>query len=101
MNEDKNDGCLPDLVKVAEKFDSDHFYIKTWLPIACAPETLIRKEVVDLPTKYGHFKLHAYTQLTTGRSTHGPGKGDDGAMEIGAGRVHSSCATGDAGVSLL
>jgi len=59
-------------------------------------ETLIKKEsVVDLPTKYGHFKLHAYTQITTGDIHLALVKGDWDDNEPVMVRVHSSCATGD------
>ena len=56
-------------------------------------ETLIEEIVqVDMPTKYGDFKLKAFKQTTTGR-TLGSDKGtwdkDDPVLV----RVHSSCFT--------
>ena len=96
MNEDGTMARLPDLVKVAEKFDLRIISIKDLVAYRLRTETLIRKEeVVDLPTKYGHFKLHAYTQLTTGEVHMALVKGDVSNGDPVLVRVHSSCATGD------
>lgn len=96
MNEDGTMARLSDLVKVAEKFDLKIISIKDLIEYRLQTETIIHKEVeVQLPTKYGHFTLHAYTQTTTGEVHLALVKGnwkDDEPVLV---RVHSSCATGD------
>lgn len=96
MNEDGTMARLPDLMKVAARFDLKIISIKDLVEYRLRTETLIRKEeVVDLPTQYGHFRLHAYTQLTTGEVHMALVKGEVSGTEPVLTRVHSSCATGD------
>ncbi len=96
MNEDGTMARLPDLIKVAEKHDLKIISIKDLVEYRLQKETLITKEVaVRLPTKFGNFELHAYTQTTTGEVHLALVKGswnEDDAVMV---RVHSSCATGD------
>ena len=59
-------------------------------------ETLIEEVVeVDLPTKYGDFKLKAFKQTTTGEEHLALVKGKWDINESVLVRVHSSCFTGD------
>lgn len=96
MNEDGTMARLTDLVKVAEKFDLKIISIKDLIEYRLQTETIIHKEVeVQLPTKYGHFTLHAYTQTTTGEVHMALVKGKWQIEEAVLVRVHSSCATGD------
>ena len=96
MNEDGTMARLPDLLKVAEKFDLKIISIKDLIEYRLQTETLIHKEsVVNLPTKYGSFTLHAYTQTTTGEVHLALVKGNWGVDDPVLVRVHSSCATGD------
>ncbi|HMZ89142.1 MAG TPA: bifunctional 3,4-dihydroxy-2-butanone-4-phosphate synthase/GTP cyclohydrolase II [Chitinophagales bacterium] len=96
MNEDGTMARLTDLVKVAEKFDLKIISIKDLIEYRLQTETIIHKEVeVQLPTKYGHFTLHAYTQTTTGEVHMALVKGKWQNEEAVLVRVHSSCATGD------
>lgn len=96
MNEDGTMARLPDLLKVAEKFDLKIISIKDLIEYRLQTETLIHKEVeVQLPTKYGYFHLHAYTQTTTGEVHLALVKGSWTQEEPVMVRVHSSCATGD------
>ncbi len=96
INEDGTMARMPQLVKVAEKFDLKLITIKDLIAYRVAHETLIRKEEdVSLPTKWGDFRLLAYTQLDNG-ATHmvlKKGEWEDGEPVLV--RVHSSCATGD------
>lgn len=96
MNENGTMARLPDLLIVAKKFGLKIISIKDLVEYRLEKETLIKKEVqVKLPTKYGHFDLHTYTQTTTGdvhlALVKGSWKQDEPVMV----RVHSSCATGD------
>lgn len=95
----KDDGSmarLPDLRKIADKFDLKLVTIKDLVEYRLKHESLIKREIgVDLPTEFGHFELIAFKQITTG-DTHlalikGSWEKDEAVMV----RVHSSCITGD------
>ena len=59
-------------------------------------ETLIEEVVeIDLPTKFGEFKLKAFKQTTTGEEHLALVKGTWDKNESVLVRVHSSCFTGD------
>ncbi len=96
MNEDGTMARLSDLILVAKKFDLKIISIKDLIEYRLQTETIIHKEeVVQLPTKYGYFTLHAYTQTTTGDVHMALVKGEWHDEEEVLVRVHSSCATGD------
>jgi 3,4-dihydroxy 2-butanone 4-phosphate synthase/GTP cyclohydrolase II len=95
----KDDGSmarLPDLRKIADKFDLKLVTIKDLVEYRLKHESLIKREIgVDMPTEFGHFELIAFKQITTG-DTHlalikGSWEKDEAVMV----RVHSSCVTGD------
>lgn len=96
MNEDGSMARLPDLRKVADRFNLKLVTIKDLIAYRLKKESLIRREVeVNMPTLYGDFHLVAYTQTNTG-DTHlalvkGKWEKDEPVMI----RVHSSCVTGD------
>lgn len=96
MNEDGTMARMPDLLKIAERFDMKIISIKDLVAYRLRTEKLIRKEVeVSMPTKYGEFQLIAYTQLTTGDQHLVLRKGEWDEDEPVMVRVHSSCVTGD------
>jgi 3,4-dihydroxy 2-butanone 4-phosphate synthase/GTP cyclohydrolase II len=96
MNEDGTMARLPELFKIAEKFNIKIITIKDLIAYRIKNESLIKKEeVVNLPTEYGSFKLHAYTQLTSGTIHLALVKGSWNGDEPVLVRVHSSCVTGD------
>jgi len=96
MNEDGSMARLPQLVIIAEKFNLKIITIKDLIAYRIKNESLIRKEqIVNLPTEFGNFKLHAYTQLTTGDTHLALVKGNWEVNEEILVRVHSSCVTGD------
>lgn len=96
MNEDGTMARLPELFKIAEKFNIKIITIKDLIAYRIKNESLIKKEeVVNLPTEYGSFKLHAYTQLTSGTIHLALVKGSWNDDEPVLVRVHSSCVTGD------
>ncbi|MBO4752584.1 MAG: bifunctional 3,4-dihydroxy-2-butanone-4-phosphate synthase/GTP cyclohydrolase II [Bacteroidales bacterium] len=96
INEDGTMARMPQLVKVAEQFGMKLITIKDLIAYRVAHETLIRKEEeVSLPTKWGDFKLMAYTQLDNGATHMVLKKGEWNDDEPVLVRVHSSCATGD------
>jgi 3,4-dihydroxy 2-butanone 4-phosphate synthase/GTP cyclohydrolase II len=96
MNEDGTMARLPDLMKIAERFNLKIISIEDLISYRLKMESLIEKEVnVKLPTKYGNFDLYAYKQTTTQQEHLALVKGawnDDESILV---RVHSSCLTGD------
>jgi len=96
MNEDGEMARLPDLVKIAEKFDLKIISIEDLIAYRLETETLIKKEVsVKLPTEWGEFEMVAYTQVNTGDHHIALVKGSWEPDEPVLVRVHSSCITGD------
>jgi 3,4-dihydroxy 2-butanone 4-phosphate synthase/GTP cyclohydrolase II len=96
MNEDGSMARLPDLVKVAERFQLKLVSIKDLIEYRIKKESLISRQVdVDMPTEFGHFKLVAFEQTNT-KDVHlalikGTWQKDEPVLV----RVHSSCVTGD------
>jgi 3,4-dihydroxy 2-butanone 4-phosphate synthase/GTP cyclohydrolase II len=96
MNEDGSMARLPDLLKIAEKFNMKIISIKDLIAYRMKHERLIQKEEeVKMPTKYGDFNLMAYTQTNTNDIHMALVKGEWEKDEPVLVRVHSSCATGD------
>lgn len=96
MNEDGSMARLPELKKIAKKFDLKLITIKDLIEYRLKQETLIKEEVrVQLPTKFGVFELVAFEQLNTGEIHMALKKGDWQKDEPVLVRVHSSCMTGD------
>ncbi|RJE75133.1 bifunctional 3,4-dihydroxy-2-butanone-4-phosphate synthase/GTP cyclohydrolase II [Reichenbachiella sp. MSK19-1] len=96
MNEDGTMARLPDLRKVAEKFNLLLISIKDLISYRMEKESLIEKQItVDMPTEWGDFKLTSYKQLSTGETHLALVKGEWKPDEPVMVRVHSSCVTGD------
>ena len=96
MNEDGTMARLPQLKKIAKKFDLKVVSIKDLIAYRLAKETLIKEEErVQMPTKYGIFELIAFQQINTGEIHLAIKKGDWQKDEPVMVRVHSSCMTGD------
>ena len=96
MNEDGSMARLPQLIDIANKFDLKIVSIEDLIAYRMQHETLIEELVqIDLPTKYGDFKLKAFKQLTTGEEHLAIIKGEWNPNESVLVRVHSSCFTGD------
>jgi 3,4-dihydroxy 2-butanone 4-phosphate synthase / GTP cyclohydrolase II len=96
MNEDGTMARLPQLEKIAKKFNLKLVSIEDLIAYRMQHESLIEKIVeVDMPTKYGDFKLAAYKQTTTGEEHLALTKGEWVEGDPILVRVHSSCFTGD------
>jgi len=96
MNEDGTMARLPELKKIAERFDLKLVSIKDLIEYRMRNETLIERQVsVQLPTEYGDFELLHYKQVTTGQEHLALVKGEWSEDESVLVRVHSSCMTGD------
>ena len=96
MNDDGSMARLPQLKKVAEKFDFKLISIKDLIEYRVKRDSLIEEIVsVDMPTKYGHFKLIAFQEKNTANEHLALVKGNWEKDEPVLVRVHSSCFTGD------
>ena len=96
MNEDGSMARLPDLKKIAQKFDLKLISIEDLVAYRMNNERLVEKEVtVKLPTEFGDFMLSAFKQTTNGQEHLALVKGTWEENEPVLVRVHSSCMTGD------
>jgi 3,4-dihydroxy 2-butanone 4-phosphate synthase/GTP cyclohydrolase II len=96
MNEDGTMARLPQLKKIAQKFHLKIISIKDLIEYRLKTDSLIEEITrVDMPTKYGHFKLVAFREKTTGGEHLALLKGEWQKDEPVLTRVHSSCFTGD------
>ncbi len=96
MNEDGSMARLPNLVKVAEKFDLKLVSIEDLISYRLEHESLIEKQMeIDLPTEYGDFHLQAYKQMNTEEMHLAVVKGSWEPEEPVLVRVHSSSTLGD------
>ncbi len=96
MNEDGSMARLPDLKKVAERFDMKLVSIKDLIEYRLQKESLIRREIaVEMPTAWGDFQLVAFRQINNDQEHLALIKGQWDENEAILTRVHSSCMTGD------
>ncbi|GET19986.1 bifunctional 3,4-dihydroxy-2-butanone-4-phosphate synthase/GTP cyclohydrolase II [Prolixibacter denitrificans] len=96
MNEDGTMARLPQLVKIAAKFELKIISIADLIAYRLQTESLIeRGEEVHLPTSYGDFRLIPFRQKSNGVEHMALIKGKWKPGEPVLVRVHSSCATGD------
>ena len=96
MNEDGSMARLPQLRKVADRFDLKLVSIKDLIKYRLEKESLIQRETkVKMPTAHGEFDLVAYTQTNSGDNHLALVKGEWEEDEPVLVRVHSSCVTGD------
>lgn len=96
MSEDGNMARLPQLEEIARKFDLKIISIKDLIEYRLKRDSLIEEIVrVEMPTKYGNFKLVAFKEKTTQREHLALIKGEWQKNEPVLTRVHSSCFTGD------
>jgi len=96
MNEDGSMARLPDLIKIAKKFDLKIVSIADLIAYRLQSEKLVEKGVkVKLPTDYGNFDLIPFRQKSNGMEHVALIKGEIDPNEPVLLRVHSSCVTGD------
>lgn len=96
LNEDGTMARMPQLMEIAKKFDMKIISIEDLIAYRMRKERLIEREVeVQMPTKYGDFRLIAYNQITTNETHLAMVKGEWKEGEPVLVRVHSSCLTGD------
>jgi 3,4-dihydroxy 2-butanone 4-phosphate synthase / GTP cyclohydrolase II len=96
MNEDGSMARLPDLQEVARRFGLKLITIKDLIKYRLQAESLITQEIaVQMPTEWGNFDLHAFTQRSNNYQHLALAKGTWQENEPVLVRVHSSCLTGD------
>ncbi|MFP4663693.1 MAG: bifunctional 3,4-dihydroxy-2-butanone-4-phosphate synthase/GTP cyclohydrolase II [Bacteroidales bacterium] len=96
MNDDGTMARLPELVKIAEKFDLKIIAIKDLIAYRLENESLIERGTrVHLPTDFGDFDLIPFRQTTNGQEHVALIKGEWTEKDDVLVRVHSSCITGD------
>ncbi len=96
MNEDGTMARLPQLMEIARRFDIKIITIKDLIAYRLARESIVIKGVeVNLPTRYGDFRLIPFLQKSNGLEHIALIKGHWEPDEPVLVRVHSSCMTGD------
>ncbi len=87
---------LPDLVKVAKKFDMKLVSIADLIEYRLKNDSLIERVIgVEMPTDFGDFDLIAFNEKATNQTHLALIKGKWTPEEPVLVRVHSSCVTGD------
>ncbi|MFZ1731698.1 MAG: bifunctional 3,4-dihydroxy-2-butanone-4-phosphate synthase/GTP cyclohydrolase II [Bacteroidota bacterium] len=95
----KEDGTMArttELVAIAKEFNMTIIAVNQLIEHRVKKEKLVKKEIVtQLPTRYGDFELHLYTNTLDNKEHLAlvRGKIDDGEPVLV--RVHSECLTGD------
>jgi 3,4-dihydroxy 2-butanone 4-phosphate synthase/GTP cyclohydrolase II len=97
LDEDGTMARVPKLMEFAKKNNLKIITIADLIEYRMAREHFIQKKVtVDLPTRYGAFKLHLYeNKLDNLDNPIALVKGDISGIEPVLVRVHSECLTGD------
>jgi 3,4-dihydroxy 2-butanone 4-phosphate synthase/GTP cyclohydrolase II len=96
INDDGTMARLPQLMEVSRRFGIKIISIHDLIAYRLQTESLVEMGVeVNLPTRYGHFRLIPFLQKSTGQEHIVLIRGDirkDAPILV---RVHSSCVTGD------
>lgn len=96
LNEDGTMARLPELMKIAERFDLKIISIEDLIAYRLEKESIVQRQVeVNLPTNWGDFKLIDYLVETNGQEHLALVKGEWSKNEPVLVRMHSSCVTGD------
>ena len=96
MNDDGTMARLPELFKIAKKFKLKIISIEDLIKYRLKTESLVEEIVeVEMPTKYGKFKLKSYKANDSNLEHLALIKGSWKKNESVLVRVHSSCFTGD------
>jgi 3,4-dihydroxy 2-butanone 4-phosphate synthase/GTP cyclohydrolase II len=96
MNEDGSMARLPQLKIIARQFNLKIISIRDLIAYRLKMDSLIEEIVrINMPTKYGYFKLVAFQEKNTTNEHMALIKGTWNKDEPVLVRVHSSCFTGD------
>lgn len=96
INDDGTMARVPELQVIAKEYDLKLISIKDLIEYRLKTDSLIEEIVrVDMPTKFGHFKLVAFKEKGSSNEHLALIKGEWEKDEPVLTRVHSSCFTGD------
>ncbi|WP_404428422.1 bifunctional 3,4-dihydroxy-2-butanone-4-phosphate synthase/GTP cyclohydrolase II [Sutcliffiella horikoshii] len=96
MNEDGSMARVPELRKIADKFDLKMITIKDMIQYRNRKDKLVQREVeIKLPTEFGDFRAVGYSNVVDGKEHIALVKGDIDHSSPTLVRVHSECLTGD------
>ena len=96
LNEDGTLARLPELMKIAAKFNLKIISIEDLISYRLSKESIVTRQVeVDMPTQWGTFNLIDYKVETNGQEHLALVKGNWDKEESVLVRMHSSCVTGD------
>ena len=96
LDEDGRMARVPRLMELAAEHGMKIVTVKDLIAYRRLHEKLINEmEIVDFPTKFGHFKLHLYESSIDDHHHLAVVKGEVKGQKDVLVRVHSSCLTGD------
>ena len=96
MNEDGTMARVPELEKIAQKYNLKMITVAELIRYRVQEEQLVeRVSEVELPTAYGKFKAYGYRSLVDGSFHLALVKGNVRGKKEVLVRVHSECLTGD------
>lgn len=97
MDDDGHMMRTPKLMEFADKHGLKIITVKSLIEHRKKTECFVEKIAeADLPSKYGHFRIHAYESKLDGKCHLAIMKGDVRGKKDVLVRVHSECLTGDA-----
>ena len=97
MDDDGHMIRTPKLMEFADKHGLKIITVKSLIEYRKKTECFVEKIAeADLPSKYGHFRIHAYESKLDGKCHLAIMKGDVRGKKDVLVRVHSECLTGDA-----
>ena len=97
MDDDGHMMRTPKLMEFADKHGLKIITVKSLIEYRKKTECFVEKIAeADLPSKYGHFRIHAYESKLDGKCNLAIMKGDVRGKKDVLVRVHSECLTGDA-----
>ena len=97
MDDDGHMMRTPKLMEFAGKHGLKIITVKSLIEYRKKTECFVEKIAeADLPSKYGHFRIHAYESKLDGKCHLAIMKGDVRGKKDVLVRVHSECLTGDA-----
>lgn len=97
MDDDGHMMRTPKMMEFADKHGLKIITVKSLIEYRKKTECFVEKIAeADLPSKYGHFRIHAYESKLDGKCHLAIMKGDVRGKKDVLVRVHSECLTGDA-----
>jgi 3,4-dihydroxy 2-butanone 4-phosphate synthase/GTP cyclohydrolase II len=96
LAEDGTMARIPELLKIAEKFNLKIISVRALIEYRIRRDKLVQRVVsTNLPSKYGKFRIHLYKSQTDNKEHIALVKGEISPEIPTLVRVHSECLTGD------